>query len=249
MATAIEPTSSLPSIFEHFPHPATVGDPGVRARRVGMWAGLVAVSAGAGVISALGSRRRGLIAGAVGLAALGALRLQLARWFVETPRYTVERRENGLELRTYPLRIEARTQLEAHDFDTALDAGYGRLACYVYGANTTKEHLARTTPVTIAMHDGIFEAAFVMPPDRTITALPRPDDGRVDLREVPARRIAVLAFHGRFTRDNVESHERELLRRLVDAGLSARGSVTFACYDSPATIPALRRNELWIEVI
>ena len=46
-----------------------------------------------------------------------------------------------------------------------------------------------------------------------------------------------------------ETYERELLTQLVDAGLSARGSVAFACYDSPTTLPFLRRNELWIEIV
>ena len=32
-------------------------------------------------------------------------------------------------------------------------------------------------------------------------------------------------------------------------GRSAKGSVMFAGYDSPMTLPRLRRNELWIEVI
>jgi hypothetical protein len=249
METATEPSPTLPSIFTHFPPPATVGDPGVDARRLGMWAGLIAISAGAGVVSALGSPKRGLLAGGIAALALGALRLQLGRWFVATPSYDVELRTCGLELRQYPLRIEARTEIDAHDHDGALDGTYGRLACYVYGANSNEERLARTTPVTLAMHDGRFSAAFTMPPERSIASLPQPNDLRVELREVPARRIAALAFRGRFTRANIERHERELLRRLVDAGLAARGSVTIACYDSPLTLPALRRTELWIDVV
>jgi hypothetical protein len=221
----------------------------VRARRLGVWAGLVAISAGAGIASALSSPRRGLVAGGIAALALGALRLQLARWFVPAPSYRVEQRTGDLELRHYPMRIEARTDVDAHELDAALDAGYGRLACYVYGANAEGERLARTTPVTVSMTDGVYRAAFVMPPARPIATLPQPDDLRVELREVPERRIAALAFRGRHTRANVEAHERRLLRGLVDAGLVGRGSVTLACYDSPLTLPALRRTEVWIEIV
>ena len=130
-------------------------------------------------------------------------------------------------------------QLEVQDFERALDSGFGRLACYIFGANARDEDLAMTTPVVTTMRDGVYTMAFGMPPGRSVASLPQPDDPRIELREVPARRIAVLRFHGRFTRDNVEAHERRLLREIVDAGLVARGSVAFAGYDSPATLPAL----------
>ena len=103
-------------------------------------------------------------------------------------------------------------------------------------------------PVLTAMRDGRYNVSFVMPPGRTITELPRPDHVGVELREVPARQIAALRFHGRFTRDNIAAHERTLMQQLIDAGLSARGSIAFAAFDSPATLPLLRRNELWIEL-
>ena len=61
--------------------------------------------------------------------------------------------------------------------------------------------------------------------------------------------IAALRFRGRFTRENVASHERVLLRHVVDAGMATRGSIRFAAYDSPLTLPVLRRNEVWIETV
>jgi hypothetical protein len=242
-------TDQLPSIFDHFPRVATTAKRSPRRGKIGLWTGLVGISAGAGIAVALGSGKRGLITGGVAALALGALRWQLARWFTETPAYDVEGTLGALELRRYPVRIEARAEVEDRDFESALDTGYGRLACYVYGANTNDEDLVRTTPVLVTMRDGAYTTSFVMPPGRDLGSLPHPDDPRLELREVPARRIAALGFHGRFTNENVEAHERALLKQLVDAGLSARGSVVFAAYDSPATLPMLRRNELWIEVM
>jgi hypothetical protein len=250
METATHPQpAKLPSIFDQFASLETAGQRATRRRKLGIWTGLVAISAGAGVATALGSTKRGILAGGIAALALGALRWQLARWFSETPDYDVVHRIGELEVREYAARIEAHTQHETADLESAIDRGYGRLACYVYGANANREDLERTTPVLTTMRDGIYATAFVMPLGRTVGSLPQPDDIRVEIREVPARRVAVLAFRGRFTRENVEAHERELLQQLVDAGLSARGSVAFACYDSPATLPALRRNELWIEIV
>ncbi|MEO8704641.1 MAG: heme-binding protein [Kofleriaceae bacterium] len=239
----------MPSIFDHFPRAATTGKPGLVPRRFGLWFGVLAAAAGAGAAVALGSHRRALLAGGAAALALGALRIQLARWFTATTDYEVEAVHGAIEVRRYPMRIEARAESLEHDFETALDKGYGQLSCYVYGANAEHEDLERTTPVMIAMHDGVYTTSFVMPPNRTFASLPRPEDMRVELREMPERRIAALRFHGRFTRDNLGWAERRLLRALVDAGLSARGSVVFAAYDTPATLPFLRRNELWIEVV
>ena len=248
MATAL-PRSTLPSIFEHFPRPATTASATTERRIRGLWVGLVAIAAGTGIAAATGSRTRGIATGGLAAVALGALRWQLGRWFVANPAYVVEDRFGSLEIRRYPVRIEARAAVDDHQFEAALDRGYGRLACYVYGANARREDLARTTPVLVAMHGGAYSTAFIMPPGRDRGSLPRPDDARVELREVPAGRVAVLAFRGRMTRSAAERYERELLRELVDAGLSTRGSVVFAIYDSPATLPLLRRNELWIELV
>jgi SOUL heme-binding protein len=242
-------TTAVPSIFDRFPRAATTAKPSVRPRQYALWGGLVAAAAGAGVAVALGSRMRALVVGGAAALALATLRIQLARWFTATPDYEVESTHDLLEVRRYPLRIEARAEVVDHELEAALDRGYGRLSCFVYGANAADEDLERTTPVMLAMHDGVYTVSFVMPPGRTFASLPSPDDMRVELRDVPERRIAALRFSGRFTRENVARHERRLLEQLVNAGLSAKGSVVFATYDSPATLPALRRNELWIEVV
>lgn len=244
-----QPLPAVPSIFDHFPKAATQAQHAVRPRQIAFWSSLIAVPAAAGIALGLASRRRGLVAGGLAAFALGALRVQMNRWFTPTPAYDVQARPNGLELRRYPLRIEARAEVEANNFEQALDRGYGLLACYLFGGNADRQDIEMSTPVVTTMRDGRFMTSFVMPPTRAITSLPHPDDHRVELREVPEKKIAVLRFRGRFTRENVESHERELLSRLVDAGLSAKGSVSFAAYDSPATLPFLRRNELWIEVV
>lgn len=250
MDTALDPPSTpLPSNFEHFPKPATQAKTVTKNRKLGLVAGLGLVAAGAGIAMALGARKRSLLVGGAAALALGALRWQFARWFTETPAYEIEGEMAGLELRRYPVRIEAHALIEEAELEVALDRGFGRLACYAYGANANGEDLEMVTPVVTTMRDGMFTMAFVMPPDRTMDSLPTPDDRRVVLHEIPERKIASLRFNGPFTRKNIEKHERLLLRKLVDAGLSAKGSIAFAGYDSPTTLPALRRNEVWIEVV
>ncbi len=207
---------------------------------------------GAGVLAALSPNRhvgRSILLGGAAALALGALRWQMGRWFTDAPAYDVVARAGKLEVRTYPALVEARTVVDAHDFERALAAGFGRLACFVFGANTAHQDLAMTTPVLTEMHEGRYSMTFLMPARRTLASLPTPDDPRIELREAPARQVAALAFHGRFTAHNVGRHEHELLRQVIDAGLVGKGSVALAGYDSPATLPFLRRNELWLHVV
>lgn len=247
----IDSPAVVPSIFDHFPKVSTQPLHAVRPRNIAFLSSLLAVpvATGIGIGLASSSIRRGILAGGIAALALGALRWQLSRWFTPSPAYSVEASIGDIELRRYPVRIEARAEVHAHDFETALDRGFGHLACYIYGANSQDKDIEMTTPVLTTMRDGHYEMSFVMPPQMSIEALPHPDDPRIELREVAEKRVAVLGFHGRFTKSNIEAHERELLRQLVDAGLSAKGSVMFAGYDSPATLPMLRRNELWIEIV
>lgn len=245
--TTIEQPVSVPSFFERFPRIATQQQHSLLPRNIALLSGLVAVPVVAGLLS---SRpvRNGLIAGGIAALALGALRWQMARWFTAEPKHTTEGRVGNLELRRYPVRIDARATLDAPDIEAALDMGFDRLACFLFGANAENESLAMTAPVIATMHDGRYEVSFVMPPERTMSSLPSPEDHRVELREVPERRMAVLRFKGRHSKHNIEWRERELLKELVNAGLSAKGSVMFAGYDAPWTLPQLRRNELWIEI-
>ena len=248
-----EPTANvgrLPSVFDHFPRTATQPHRSLAWRKLAWLTTLMTVPAAAGLAYARATtQRRGILAGGLAAVALGALRVELARWFTPEPAFHPEGKIGELEIRRYEARVEACAEVDVPVLELALDRGYGRLACYVCGANRTGEMLRRTMPVITAMHDGRYVVSFVMPPGRDVASLPRPTHPGVELREVLSRTVATLRFHGRFTRDNVAAHERQLLGQLVDAGLAARGSVGFAAFDSPTTLPILRRNELWIEIV
>lgn len=228
---------------------ATEGKSPPALRRVGAWVSALAaptiVGAAVGLIAR--SRRAGIAAGGATAIALAAVRSQLERWFTTEPDFDIHRVVGPLELRLYTPWIEARTRVDAMAFEAALDEGYGRLTSYIHGANASHERLARVTPIMVT-RDGWYNVAMVMPPGRTIDTLPHPDNDRVRIAHVPARRMAVLCFGGRWTHDHAAEHERELMRRVIDAGLRPLGTPVHAIFDPPWTVPALRRNEIWVEL-
>lgn len=244
-----QPTSSPPSFFDRRAPVSTQGWAAAPRRRRAFRAVLLAIPVATGIGWALRSRRAGMAAGGLAALALGALRWQMSRWFCESPAYITDGRIGALELRSYPRAVEARAELAARSFEEAIDLGFARLACYAFGANAAGEDIEMTTPVIASTRDGVYEMTIAMPPGRTLASLPEPDDPRVVLREAPERRYAVLGFAGRFSPANVGAHERQLLREVLGLGLTVQGSVGVAMYDSPATLPFLRRNEVMIEIV
>lgn len=247
----IEPASPpLPSVLDRFPAPATQPNTATTLRKVGFLSTLLAVPAAYALGRVLGSRRTGTLAGGIALLGLGALRWQMARWFNETPAYDTLGKAGEIELRRYPFRLEAKSEVVgARDLETALEQGYSRLECFVLGANASRAQLGEVTPVLTSQREGVYTTSFVMPPHRDAASLPAPDDERVELREVHEKTIAVFPFRGGYSKENFVWQERRFLRALVDAGIGTRGSVTLATYDSPTVLPVLRKNELWIECV
>lgn len=240
-----------------------------RVNRASLVLPAAGVAAGAWWL-ARGSDRR-----AAGWAALGAsLGLGLARWqlqrlVTESVPYTVQMTLGEIEVRRYPPQIWAETVVEQSSWKEALNDGFRRLAAYLFGANNESARLTMTAPVFSSYSTGSEQltmtapvladvggaderhdhtVAFVMPADRDLDSLPAPQDRRVRLRELPARRVAALRFRGNYESGLPYQKRDELLSQLRDAGLQTRGEARFAGYDPPTTWSRLRRNEVLIDL-
>jgi hypothetical protein len=181
----------------------------------------------------------------------------------EEPDYTVERRldERGaIELRRYAAYTVAEVSVPG-PADDAGNAGFRILAGYIFGGNQGARRLEMTAPVTqapqkLAMTAPVTQAAagdgfvvqFVLPPGVTPENAPVPNDARVRIREVAARRVAVVRFSGFWSEANYAEHREKLALAMRAAGLQAVGEPVLSRYDPPITPWFLRRNELWVDV-
>ncbi len=217
---------------------------------------LPVLGAGLGAALAFGGDRKYR---SLGLSALGAslglgfARWQLARWFTEQSAYEVELRDGELEVRRYAPAARAETVVEGLAWREALNEGFSRIAGYIFGQDQygESERIAMTAPVTATVGNGpraTRTVTFTLPRNRLLSSLPTPKDTRVRLRYVPARRVAVLTFRGRYGGDLPAKKRDELLARVRLAGLHALGEVVFAGYDAPSTLPWLRRNEVQVDL-
>ena len=177
-----------------------------------------------------------------------------------------------IEVRQYEPQLIAETFVEGiqhsmpgegKEFRHSGNSGFRRLAGYIFGGNTSKEEIAMTAPVLqeqrsekIAMTAPVLQEergdgwwmAFVLPEGYTLESSPTPDDSRVSLREVPAKRIATLRYSGLNSPEKMARHEKTLRTWLEESGIRPTGPALMASYDPPWAIPFLRRNEVQLEV-
>lgn len=166
----------------------------------------------------------------------------------EEPPYTVDARLGEIEVRTYGPRLAAETFVEGGE-EAARNAGFRRLAAYIFGGNTARQDIAMTAPVAQeSVAPGHWRIRFFMPGRYTLATLPRPNDSAVGIVEVPAQQVAVLRFTGDRSAAAVAGKQRLLLEALEEAAWRPDGPASAWLYDPPWTLPWLRRNEVSVPV-
>ena len=180
---------------------------------------------------------------------------------VEQPQYHALLRDGPLELRDYPSRLVAETVVSGEE-NAARNAGFRKIAAYIFGANHGAREVAMTAPVaqgasqSIDMTSPVAQSAtsqgwkvqFTMPAKYHLDTLPAPNDPSVRLLEEPGARYAVLRFSGDRSPHAVGAQTKALVQAVTAHGWRPEGAALAWFYDPPWTIPGLRRNEVAIRV-
>jgi hypothetical protein len=186
---------------------------------------------------------------------------------VEQADYTVVKTMNGYEIREYASHIVAQTTVQG-SYGESMSNGFRIVAGYIFGGNTKKESIAMTAPVVaqkgegaqaserIAMTAPVVATAegdshvisFGMPRSYTLETLPKPNDPRVKIVMIPAKKYAVVRFSWYRSDARVKSMQEKLLSALARDGIVAEGSTAYAGYNAPWTPPWMTRNEVFVEV-
>jgi len=187
----------------------------------------------------------------------------LVRGRVEKPTYTVVTRAADFEVRRYAPRLVAEVEVTG-DPRQASEAGFRLLAGFIFGGNIRAEDVAMTSPVDrraasekIAMTSPVdrrrrgdrWIVTFTMPSKYTLATLPRPNDARVQIREVPPAHYAVRQFSGAPDEAGVQQEIAALRAAVAAAGLkTVDAQPVFSRYDPPWTPAFMRRNEVMLEL-
>jgi hypothetical protein len=200
--------------------------------------------------------------GAVLLSTLALTAFPMPSQATEEPEYQVVRELPGIEVRQYA----AYTVAEIVVAGPATEAGsqaFPILAGYIFGKNKGERKFAMTAPVTQTAvpvklemtapvtqtaAPGGFLVQFVLPKGVTPASAPEPLDARVQLREVPPTRVAVIRYSGFWSESNYDEHLAALQAGLRAAAIAWTGDAVYSRYDAPFTPWFMRRNEIWLRL-
>ena len=186
---------------------------------------------------------------------------------IEEPVYDVLATTKYYEIRRYEPYIVAEVDVDGNLRQSG-NSAFRILAGYIFGDNQPNEKMAMTAPVKSRPNDGglkmnmtapvttdapaggrgSYTYAFVMERKYTMDTLPKPNDARVRLREMPPRTMAVRRFSGMWTDGKMEAEESRLITALATDRIETLGELVLARYNGPMTPPFLRRNEIMVEV-
>ena len=183
---------------------------------------------------------------------------------IEEPTYTVVQKTEVFEVRQYAPYLVAEVVVPGPASDAG-SQGFSVLGGYIFGKNKGERKLEMTAPVTQqaappvklemtapvtqAATPGGFLVQFVMPKGYTLATLPEPLDAKVKLREVPGNRVAVIRFSGSWSQSLYEEKLQTLRGALSAAGMATVGEPVSSRYNSPFSLPFLRRNEVWLKLV
>ena len=182
---------------------------------------------------------------------------------IEEPTYQLLAEFDDIEYRQYGAYLVAETIVtEISDRNDAANIGFRRLFKYISGENVTatripadmqlqsppSESIAMTAPVRQRYDSAGWSIAFVVPAQFTRETVPQPTNPLIKIQEIPSQLMAVHRYTGRWTDENLATHQALLLEKLARAGIEPLGDVVGASYNSPFTLPFLRRNEVMVAV-
>jgi len=183
------------------------------------------------------------------LALLAYLTASVPAMSYEEPEYSIVKKTDVYEVRQYKRRTVAEVVYGEED------SGFRLLFDYISGSNkgsrevemtipvTQSKEIDMTVPVTQSTNDGSMSMRFFLPTQYTKQNAPEPNDERVKIIDLPEEYFAVISYSGFASDSNFEERYKELKAALDKDGMVIKGPPIKATYNSPFTLPFMRRNE------
>lgn len=191
-----------------------------------------------------------------------------ASWYsvsgIEEPSFTVLKKADEYEIRTYDSYIVAETTVTSDNARDARNEGFRIIADYIFGNNVSQDKITMTAPVLdssdvseqIAMTAPVLDEsdgethtiAFVMPSKYTLDTLPTPVSDKVNIRQVPSYQVAVRTYSWYPSESRDVKAWQSLTTALEADDVQTTGNAQYAYYNPPLSFPLYLRNEVHIPV-
>ena len=160
----------------------------------------------------------------------------------EEANYEVISKNEVYEIRKYSDRLAVETMT------SGIDSNFRKLFNYISGRNDAQEKIAMTTPVTQVEKNGNMTMQFYLPSKFTEETVPSPTNPEVKISTIKEGFFAVIRYSGRASDSNFNKHSKILENKLKEDNILISGLPIKATYNSPFTLPMLRRNEAMFKV-
>ena len=160
----------------------------------------------------------------------------------EEASYDVVHKTDIYEVRYYSDRLVAQVTNKGDN------NSFRKLFNYISGENKNSEKIAMTIPVTQTKKDGELFMQFYLPSKFNKETTPIPTNPDLEITTISEGYFAVIKYSGRSSDKNFEKYSTILKQKLLEDKISIKGNAIRATYNSPFTLPMLRRNEAMFEV-
>ncbi len=166
---------------------------------------------------------------------------------IETYPYKVVKKYDDFEIRNYEASLFTSVTIASNKYEKASSNGFSILAGYIFGANSTNEKIAMTSPVAMTLEDSM-EVMFMVPRNIPKESLPQPNTTQISFKEEPAKTVAAISFGGWADSEKIARYKKQLQQALDAQGISYADKSFFFGYNPPYEV-VNRKNEVIIELV
>ena len=159
----------------------------------------------------------------------------------EETNYEVVKENKIYEIRKYPSRLVIET-------NSVQGNGFRKLFNYISGNNKENEEIKMTVPVTQEIKNENMTMQFYLPSKFNKDNAPKPVDSEVKILTIEGGYYAVIEYSGRSSDKNFLKNKDILEKALKQDNLLVLSPPIRASYNSPFTLPILKRNEVMYRV-
>ena len=128
------------------------------------------------------------------------------------------------------------------------NSSFRKLFNYISGSNEKNQEIKMTAPVTQIEKNGNMTMQFYLPSEFDENNTPIPSNSEVKVLNMKGGYFATITYSGRASDKNFFKHKEILENQLKEDEITILSPPIRATYNSPFTLPMLRRNEVMFEI-
>ena len=159
----------------------------------------------------------------------------------EEANYEIVKENKEYEIRKYSDRLVIET-------NSIQGNGFRKLFNYISGNNEDSQEIKMTVPVTQEIKNGSMTMQFYLPLKFNKDNAPKPSNSDIKILNIEGGYYAVIKYSGRSSDKNFLKNKNILEKQLKQDNITIISPPIRASYNSPFTLPMLKRNEVMYKI-